>query len=386
MSASSLLLSPLKIRGVTFPNRVVLSPLCMYSANSGVATDWQFAHLSTFARGGVGLVFAEATAVEPRGRITPRCLGIWTDEQAEALKPVTRFIESMGSVPGLQIAHAGRKASASPPWDGGKPLPVGDTSWGDPSWKVVGPSAVPLADGWQTPHALSEGEIADLVSAFADSARRAVTAGFKALEIHGAHGYLIHSFLSPLSNQRNDAYGGDLQGRMRFALEVTEAVRAAWPQDLPLFFRLSAVDGKGWEIEESVTLSRELKARGVDVIDCSAGGITGAPAFRAKDDGTPAASGDRPLGFQVPYAEQIRREAEVKTMAVGRIVGAQQAEDILAAGSADLIAIGRELMYNPFWTLHAAEILEADNAQANWPDQYRWAIVRRADLDQQSRP
>jgi 2,4-dienoyl-CoA reductase-like NADH-dependent reductase (Old Yellow Enzyme family) len=386
MSASSLLLSPLNIRGVTFPNRVVLSPLCMYSANCGVATDWQFAHLSTFARGGVGLVFAEATAVEPRGRITPRCLGIWTDEQAEALKPVTRFIKSMGSVPGLQIAHAGRKASASPPWDGGKPLPVGDTSWGDPAWSIVGPSAVPLADGWQTPHALSEAEIADLVTTFADSARRAVTAGFKALEIHGAHGYLIHSFLSPLSNQRNDAYGGDLQGRMRFALEVTEAVRAAWPPDLPLFFRLSAVDGKGWEIEESVTLSRELKARGVDVIDCSAGGITGAPAFRVKDDGTPAASGDRPLGFQVPYAEQIRREAEVKTMAVGRIVGAQQAEDILIAGRADLIAIGRELMYNPFWTLHAAETLEADEAQANWPEQYRWSIVRRADLNQQSRP
>jgi 2,4-dienoyl-CoA reductase-like NADH-dependent reductase (Old Yellow Enzyme family) len=386
MSPCSLLLSPLKIRGVTFPNRVVLSPLCMYSANSGVATDWQFSHLSTFARGGVGLVFAEATAVEPRGRITPRCLGIWTDEQAKALKPITKFIESMGSVPGLQIAHAGGKASASPPWSGGKPLPIGDTSWGDPAWNVVGPSAVPLANGWQTPHGLSETEIAELVTAFANSAHRAVTAGFKALEIHGAHGYLIHSFLSPLSNQRNDAYGGDLQGRMRFALQVTEAVRDAWPQDLPLFFRLSAIDGKGWEIEDSVTLSRELKERGVDVIDCSAGGITGAPAFRAKDDGTPAASGDRPLGFQVPYAEKIRREAEVKTMAVGRIVDAQQAEDILIAGSADLIAIGRELMYNPFWTLHAAEALGADKAQANWPDQYRWAIVRRADLDLQSRP
>jgi 2,4-dienoyl-CoA reductase-like NADH-dependent reductase (Old Yellow Enzyme family) len=206
---------------------------------------------------------------------------------------MTRFIESMGSVPGLQIAHAGRKASASPPWGGGKPLPIDDTSWGDPAWNVVGPSAVPLADGWQTPHGLSETEIAELVTAFANSARRAVTAGFKALEIHGAHGYLIHSFLSPLSNQRVDVYGGDLQGRMRFALEVTKAVRDAWPQDLPLFFRLSAIDGKGWEIEDSVTLSRELKERGVDVIDCSAGGITGAPAFRAKGDGTPAASGDR---------------------------------------------------------------------------------------------
>ena len=253
----------------------------MYSADSGVASDWQFAHLSTFARGNVGLVFAEATAVEPRGRITPRCLGIWTDEQAEALKPVTRFIEAMGSVPGLQIAHAGRKASASPPWAGGKPLALGDKTWGDPAWQVVGPSAAPLNDGWQTPSPLSEADIADLIAAFADAARRAVVAGFKVLEIHGAHGYLIHSFLSPLSNLRYDRYGGDRTGRMRFALEVTEAVRAVWPEDLPLFFRISAVDGKGWDLEDSVALSQELKARGVDVIDCSAGGISGAPAFRA---------------------------------------------------------------------------------------------------------
>ena len=380
MSTSPQLFSPLTIRGVTLKNRVVLSPLCMYSADSGVATDWQFAHLSAFARGGVGLVFAEATAVEPKGRITPKCLGIWTDAQAEALKPTTRFIESMGSVPGLQIAHAGRKASASPPWDGGKPLAIGDTSWGDPSWEVVGPSAVPLAEGWQTPHAMSEADIGEMVGAFADAARRAVVAGFKVLEIHGAHGYLIHSFLSPLSNQRNDAYGGDRAGRMRFALEVTEAVRAAWPEDLPLFFRISAVDGKGWEIEDSVALSRELKARGVDVVDCSAGGISGAPAFRAKDDGSPAKSGDRPLGFQVPYAEQVREQADINTMAVGRIIEARQAEAILAEGRADLIGIGRELMYDPFWTLHAAEVLDQDNAQAGWPDQYRWAIVRRADL------
>lgn len=376
-----LLLSPLELRGVTLPNRVVLSPLCMYSADKGMATDWQFAHLSAFARGGVGLVFAEATAVEPRGRITPKCLGIWTDAQAEALIPTTSFIESMGSVPGLQIAHAGRKASASPPWAGGKPLAMDDKTWGDDPWQVVAPSAVPLADGWQTPHALSEGEIAEMVTAFADSARRALIAGFKVLEIHGAHGYLIHSFLSPLSNQRNDGYGGDRTGRMRFALEVAEAVRAAWPDDLPLFFRISAIDGRGWEIEDSVALARELKARGVDVIDCSAGGISGAPAFRAKDDGSPVRSGgDRPLGFQVPYAEQVRREADIPTMAVGRIVEAHQAEAILAEGRADLIAIGRELMYNPFWTLHAAEALDAEDMMASWPEQYRWAIVRRAEL------
>ena len=386
MVSNPLLFEPLKIRGLNLPNRIVLSPLCMYSANSGVASDWQFAHLSTFARGGVGLVFAEATAVEPRGRITPRCLGIWTDEQANALKPVTSFISSMGSVPGIQIAHAGRKASASPPWDGGKPVDIGDRKWGDPGWQVVGASAVPLAEGWQTPHAMNESEISELVAAFADSARRSAEAGFKALEIHGAHGYLIHSFLSPLSNQRNDGYGGDLQGRMRFALEVAEAVRASWPDELPLFFRVSAIDNNGWELEDSVTLAQALKSKGVDVIDCSAGGITGAPAFRAKDDGTPIkTSSERPRGFQVPYASEIRKEADIKTMAVGRIIEAEQAEAILTDGDADLIGIGRELMYNPFWGLHAAEILKNETALEGWPDQYRWAITRRADLEKSDR-
>jgi 2,4-dienoyl-CoA reductase-like NADH-dependent reductase (Old Yellow Enzyme family) len=355
----------------------------MYSANSGLASDWQFAHLSTFARGGVGLVFAEATAVEPRGRITPKCLGIWTDEQAESLKPTTNFIEQMGSVPGLQIAHAGRKASASPPWAGGKPVSVGDTSWGDSGWETVAPSAVPIADGWETPRALSEGEIASLVEDFAASAKRAAMAGFKVIEIHGAHGYLIHSFLSPVANQRNDQYGGELAGRMRFALEVTEAVRAVWPDNLPLFFRVSAVDTAGWSLEDSVKLAKELKSLGVDVIDCSAGGISGAPAFRAEDDGRPLPKGgQRPLGFQVPYAETIRRDADIGTMAVGRIVDPQQAEDILSAGRADLIGIGREPMHNPFWPLHAAEALEQEDAFALWPEQYRWAIVRRAELGQ----
>ena len=386
MNKNAKLFSPLKLRNVTLPNRVVLSPSCKYPANSGVTPNWQFAHVSTFARGGVGLVFAEATAVEPKGRITPRCLGIWTDEQVEALKPTTEFITSMGSVPGIQIAHAGRKASASPPWDGGKPLTVGDSTWGDPSWEVMGPSAVPLADGWQTPHAMSEDDIATTINNFASSADRAVKAGFKVLEIHGAHGYLIHSFLSPLSNQRNDAYGGDLNGRMRFALEVAEAVRGSWPDDLPLFFRISAVDNNGWSIEDSLVLATELKSRGVDVIDCSAGGISGAPAFRAKDDGSPVkSSSDRPLGFQVPYASQIRKSSDVATMAVGRIIGAQQAEEILIENSADLIGIGRELMYNPFWTLHAAEQLKSERALEGWPDQYRWAITRRADLEQSAK-
>ncbi|NKB59752.1 MAG: NADH:flavin oxidoreductase/NADH oxidase [Alphaproteobacteria bacterium] len=379
MTDTPLLFTPLTLRGVTLPNRVVVSPLCMYSAVDGIATDWQFAHLSTFARGKAGLVFTEATAVEPRGRITPVCLGIWTDEQAEAIKPTVRFIEEMGCVPGMQIAHAGRKGSANPPFKGGTPLPTDNAD----AWETVGPSADPVGEGWPTPHALETGAIAQIVEDFAAAARRAADVGFKVLEIHGAHGYLIQSFLSPLANTRNDAYGGDIQGRMRFALEVTEAVRAAWPDDLPLFFRISAVDGpaEGWSLDDSVILSRELAARGVDVVDCSAGGVRGAPAFRSTDTGAPLQSrGERPPGFQVPYVEGVRRDAGVKTMAVGVIFDPQQAEDILQYGRADLVALGREIMYNPFWPLHAAQALGTDPDSEMWPHQYAWAVKRRGEI------
>ena len=383
MSNQIKLFSPLKIRNILLRNRIVLSPLCMYSANNGVASNWQFAHLSTFARGGVGLVFTEATAVESRGRITPGCLGIWTDEQADSLKPITEFINSMGSVAGIQLAHAGRKGSATPPWEGGVPIETLEKSYKYSGWKTVGPSEIPLAEGWQKPQELSKNEIRKIITAFSDSTIRAANAGFKVLEIHGAHGYLIHSFLSSISNNRKDEYGGDLQNRMRFALEVTEAVRKSWPKDFPLFFRMSAVDNQGWKITDSVTLSRELKTRGVDVVDCSAGGITGAPAFRSKDDGSPIkSSGDRPLGFQVPYAENIKSDADIMTMAVGRIVYPKQAEDILNNNCADLIALGRELMHNPFWALHAAEKLNINDAFSLWPEQYKWAVVRRAELGQ----
>jgi 2,4-dienoyl-CoA reductase-like NADH-dependent reductase (Old Yellow Enzyme family) len=379
-----LLFTPLTLRSVTLPNRVVVSPLCMYSAKEGVATDWHFAHLSTFARGHAGLVFAEATAVTAEGRITSDCLGIWTDEQSEALKPITRFIDSMGCVPGIQLAHAGRKASSHPPAKGGSPLTKEDAADGCPPWQTVAPSALPLYADGPAPHALSTSEIGGLVDAFATAARRSYDAGFRVLEIHGAHGYLIQSFLSPLANTRNDAYGGDINGRMRFALEVTEAVRAAWPEDLPLFFRISAVDGpaNGWSLEDSVILSRALAKRGVDVIDCSAGGILGAPAFRAKDDGQPMRRGDgeRPPGFQVPYAERVRNDAKVKTMAVGVIFDPEQAEAILQEGLADLVALGREIMYNPFWPLHAAEALEADPKFSMWPEQYGWAVKRRSEI------
>ena len=379
-----LLFSPLTLRSVTLPNRVVVSPLCMYSAKEGVATDWHFAHLSTFARGKAGLVFAEATAVTPEGRITNDCLGIWTDAQAEALKPITCFIDSMGCVPGIQLAHAGRKASHRPPSRGGAPLTEEDAAKGIAPWRTVAPSAVPVSDAAPAPHALNPDEIKDIVDAFAVAARRSFDAGFRVLEIHGAHGYLIQSFLSPISNTRNDSYGGDIEGRMKFALEVTDAVRAAWPDDLPLFFRISAVDGpaEGWSLDDSVVLAKELAARGVDVVDCSAGGVKGAPAFRAKDDGTPMrrSDGERPPGFQVPYAERVRRDAAVKTMAVGVIFDPDQAEAILQEGRADLVALGREIMYNPFWPVHAAEALDADPNYEMWPEQYGWAVKRRSEI------
>ena len=383
MSTETQLFSPLTLRGVTLPNRIVLSPLCMYSGKDGVANDFHFAHLSTFARGRVGLIFAEATAVEPRGRITPRCLGIWNDEQVEAFKPITAFIEEMGSVPGIQLAHAGRKASSHTPWMGGNPITAENALPGEELWPIVGPSATPVADGFQTPHQLTTEEIADLVDAFATAAKRSLEAGFKVIELHGAHGYLMHSFLSPLANTRNDEYGGDIHGRMRFPLEVAAAVRAVLPDEVPLFFRISAVDGpaEGWSIDDSVTLSKELAALGVDVVDCSSGGIAGAPRFRISDDGKPLGSPlDRGLGFQVPYAEQVRNETDIKTMAVGVIVDPQQAEDILVDGRADLIALGRELMYNPFWSLHAAQALGEDPDFKMWPDQYSWAVFRRAQL------
>jgi 2,4-dienoyl-CoA reductase-like NADH-dependent reductase (Old Yellow Enzyme family) len=380
MTAKPLLFTPITLRSVTLPNRIVLSPLCMYSAREGLANEFHHSHLSAFARGGVGLVFTEATAVEPRGRISHGCCGIWNDAQAEAYAPIARYIASLGAVPAIQIAHAGRKASAHPPWSGGAPL---DAARGDQPWETVGPSAEPVGSEWPTPRALTDAEIADIVEAFAAAARRAAAAGFRVLEIHAAHGYLLHSFLSPLANKRNDRWGGDRAGRMRFPLAVVEAVRAAWPQELPLFCRISCVDGPadGWGLEDSVALARELKARGVDVVDCSAGGIAGPPAYRAGDNGKPLASrSERGPGFQVPYAERLRREAGVATMAVGVIVEGGQAEAILQQGRADLIAVGRELMYDPFWALHAGEALGADPNRVMWQKNYGWAMLRRAEI------
>jgi len=364
------LFSPLEIRSVRLRNRVVISPMCQYSAHEGMLADWHLVHLGRFATGGAAVVFTEATAVQKRGRITHGDAGLWSEEQIAPHAQVAHFVQRHGAVPAIQLAHAGRKASMQRPWFGNGPPDEADILRGDIPWQAVGPSAVPVADGWPEPRPLTAREIRDVVEEFAAAAQRALRAGYQIAEVHGAHGYLIQSFLSPLSNRRNDAYGGDLKGRMRLALEVTEAVRAVWPDDLPLFFRVSSIDGVegGWSLDDTVVLARELKALGVDVIDCSSGGIAGsATAARQK----------RQPGFQVPFAERVRRETAMMTQAVGLITHPLQANEILADGRADLIAIGREALVNPSWPLQAAEALGYDPEWAEWPEQYGWWLVRR---------
>jgi len=364
------LFTPLALRGATLKNRIVISPMCQYSAVDGHANDWHLVHLGRFALGGAGMVFTEATAVEARGRITHGDLGLWEDGQIAGLSRVADFLRAHGAVPAIQLAHAGRKASMQRPWHGNGPLDERDRARGDLPWEIVAPSALPLDEGWLVPHELSLAEIAALQDAWRRAARRALAAGFDVLEMHSAHGYLGHEFLSPLSNRRGDRYGGDLAGRMRFTLETAAAVREIWPQDKPLFVRVSSVDGLegGWTIEDTVVLARELAARGVDVIDCSSGGLAGsATAARVK----------RGPGFQVPFAERVRREAGVKTMAVGQILEAQQAEAILEADQADLIAIGREALYDPSWALHAEAALGLQGEFESWPVQSGWWLERR---------
>lgn len=372
MTDLPLLFTPIDIRSVTLPNRIVISPMCQYSAQDGMANDWHFAHLSQFAIGRAGCIFFEASAVAPQARITHGDLGIWSDAHADAMAPIVSFIKSQGSVPALQIAHAGRKASMQRPWHGNGPMDESDAARGESPWPAVGASAEPLDDGWQVPHSLTVDEIAGVVENFVSAAKRAEAAGFDVLEIHGAHGYLIQSFLSPLSNKRNDEYGGDLSGRMRLALDVTQAVRAVWPEDKPLFFRISSSDGidGGWEIEDSVVLARALKDLGVDVIDCSSGGNS--------PKGATNSSIGRGLGFQVPFAKQIRRQAGVMTQAVGLILDGHQAEAILQDGRADLIAIGREALNTPNWPLREAQAMGLDARHDMWPEQYGWWLGRRA--------
>ena len=372
MTDLPLLFTPLDIRSVRLPNRIVISPMCQYSATDGLANDWHFAHLSQFAIGRAGLIFFEASAVAAEGRITHGDLGIWSDAHSQAMVRIVDFIKGQGSVPAIQLAHAGRKASMQRPWHGNGAMDETDAARGEVPWDVVAPSAEPVDDGWLMPHALTVPEIGDITQKFVEAAKRSDAAGFDVLEIHGAHGYLIQTFLSPLSNRRGDAYGGDLKGRMRLALEVTEAVRAVWPADKPLFFRVSSVDGMvgGWELEDSIALSRELKALGVDVVDCSSGGNN--------PKGATNSSVGRGLGFQVPFAEGIRQGADIMTQAVGLILDGAQGEEILQSGQADLIAIGREALNNPHWPVHQAQAMGIDQRYDMWPEQYGWWLGRRA--------
>jgi 2,4-dienoyl-CoA reductase-like NADH-dependent reductase (Old Yellow Enzyme family) len=340
------------LRTVEFRNRIFVSPMCQYSATGGVPDDWHLVHLGSRAVGGAGLVIVEATAVTPEGRISAGDLGIWNEQQVKAFQKITAFIGAQGSVPGIQLAHAGRKASTAPPWKGGGPVKKLDGGW-----LPVAPSAIPFDDGYAIPHELSQTEIADHVSRFAEAALRALEAGFKVIELHMAHGYLMHEFLSPLTNKRTDEYGGSLEGRARFPLHVVKAVRDVWPSDLPLLVRISATDWVegGWDLEQSVTLSKWMRDIGVDLIDCSSGGLV------------PNAKVPVGPGYQVPFSATIRREVNMPTGAVGLITEAGQAEDILQKGEADAIILARVLLRDPYWPLHAAKELSFDYP---WPVQY----------------
>lgn len=346
------LFSPFHLRSVIFPNRIGVSPMCQYSSEDGFATDWHLVHLGSRAQGGAGLVIFEASAVTPEGRISSGDLGIWKDAHIPALTRIVEFIHTQGSRVGIQLAHAGRKGSMAVPFAAERLLEPAEGGW-----QPVAPSAVAFSDNYAVPHALQVPEIAGIVEAFAQAAQRALAAGFDFVEIHAAHGYLLHQFLSPLTNQRTDNYGGSFENRARFALEVADAVRAVWPAHLPLLVRISATDwaAGGWNIEESVQLSRLCHAHGVDLIDVSTGGLI------------PNAKIPVAPGFQVQFADRIRREAGIPTAAVGLITDPQQANEILSSGQADLVLLARELLRDPYWPVHAAAALEEP---VSWPVQY----------------
>jgi 2,4-dienoyl-CoA reductase-like NADH-dependent reductase (Old Yellow Enzyme family) len=343
------LFTALTLRGLTLPNRLVVAPMCQYSVTEGFVGDYHLAHLGRFALGGFGLVLVEATGVTPEGRISHGDVGLWSDEHVPGLARVVDFLHAEGAAAGIQLAHAGAKASSRRPWDGGGPVTPEDARPDEEPWPTVSASAVPAGPGWPTPHALTVDELAGVRDAFVAATVRALAAGFDVVEIHAAHGYLLHQFLSPLANHREDGYGGSLEARMRFPLEVVEAVRAAWPDDKPLFVRVSSVDGApgGVTIEDTVAFAHELRARGVDAVHTSGGGL--------------GSGWEHPIGYgyQVPFAARVRAEADIATVAVGLIVDAHQAEAVVSGGSADLVAIGREAQDDPNFALHAARALTA---------------------------
>ncbi len=366
----SALFTPLQIRGLRLKNRIALSPMLTYCAEQGQLTGWHFAHYTKYAVGGVGLVFVESTKVDPRGCTTPKDLGLWKDAFVEPMARLVSMLKTYGAAVGIQLGHSGRKARNSLPWEGRAPLD--ETQKGvdhGEDWELIGPSAVAASNKASIPRAMTLADIAEQFTLWEQAAVRADRAGFDVLEIHGAHGYLLHQFLSSESNQRTDLYGGSFENRTRFPLELVERVRAVWPAEKPLFLRISAVDESGWTIEESIAFCRELKARGVDVIDCSSGGMT---------EHSIVSNVTRPgYGYQVPYAERVRKGADVLTMAVGLIIHADQAEQILQQGHADIIAIGREMLQNPNWVMDAAEKLgEADPYSLVAPNYGYWLEKR----------
>lgn len=367
--ADPLLFTPMRLREISLKNRVVIAPMHQYSAVKGFATDWHLMNAGRFAAGGAGLVIMESTKVERRGCGTVGDLGIWKDEFVPGLKRCVDFIRQNGAVPGIQLGHSGRKARRFRPWEGGAPLEPSSEIDDWDAWELVAPSPLQSPETEPVPRALTREEIPKLVDAWAQAARRADEAGFDVLEIHGAHGYLVHEFLSPFSNRRNDEYGGSELNRMRFCIEVVEAVRAKWPARKPLFLRLSVEDNSGWGPEESVALSRIVKDKGVDVIDCSSGGMRGSPVVSAGAVG---------YGYQVPYAAKIKAEAGVAAMAVGLIIHADQAEAVLQRGEADLIAIAREVLYNPNWPMDAAQKLSVDKQFASVPPPQAYWLAKRA--------
>lgn len=348
----SILFSPIKLRSISFRNRIFVSPMCQYSSRDGLPTDWHLVHLGSRAVGGAGLVMVEATAVTPEGRISPGDSGIWSDAHADAFTPIVSFIREQGAVPGLQLAHAGRKGSCSLPWLGGGPLGIEASGW-----QPLAPGSVPFDVGHPVPRALTVAEMDEIEARFRFAAHRALAAGFQVVELHMAHGYLLHEFLSPLVNHRDDNYGGSLENRLRFPLRVARGVREEWPAELPLLVRISSTDWVegGWDIGQSVVLCRRLKEIGVDLIDCSSG-------FAVPDEPVPFGP-----GFQVPFAARVRAEAGIATGAVGFITEPAQAEQIVATGQADVVFLGRQMLRDPYWPLHAAKALGVD---VPWPNQY----------------
>ena len=372
------LFSSFEIKSKILRNRVVLSPMCQYKAANGIMSDWHFQHYSRFAFSGLGAAFIEATGVSSKGRITHGCTGIWSDDHIQGLSRVVNVFKEYNCISGIQLAHAGRKASFLRPWDGASPITKDAVD--EPAWQTIGPSAIPINNSSPIPKEMSLEDIDNLKNDFKKAAQRANKSGFDMVEIHGAHGYLLHSFFSPISNKRNDAYGGNFENRIRLSLEIIKEVKSVWPENKPIFFRLSSVDGAdgGATLEENVKLAKALKDVGVDVVDCSSGGIGGSPVL-TKSKIIP--------GFQVPYSEKIKNEANISSMAVGAIIDANQANEIILNKRADLVALGRELLADPQWVYKAATYFNLENAKSYLPDSYSFYLSRRDEfLDRSAKP